>query len=154
MTLEKIITSFLMGFVTFLLPYQVAILSLFALVIINGIAKYIAVCNDEDVRFWQIHKILKRSESISYILFSICGYSIAVTSIALLEMVFFGNVGVVLGNNTITLTYLMITLCVTHVFGSIMKSVEDIVSHPLFEKLRERMPKWLQELFKPATKKR
>lgn len=154
MNLEKIITAFGMAFVTFLLPHQIAILSLFALVIINALAKYVAVLNDEDIRFWQILKILKRSKSVSYMLYSLVGYSIAITSVALLELVFFGGVGIVIGANTINLTYLIIMLSVSHVFGAIFKSVEDILQHPLFAKLFDKMPKWLQEFFKSNAKKR
>lgn len=154
MTFEKILTTFLGSIITFLLPYQLTILSLFTLVILNAIAKYLAVANDEDVRFWQVGKILERSDSLSYLLLSFSGYSIAILSVVLLEMVMFGGIGVTVGGNNITLTYMIILFCVSHVFQNIFKSVEDIVKHPIFNNLVEKMPKWLQNLVKPKTRKR
>lgn len=153
-TLEKLLSAFLAGFFAFLLPNHIAILSLFCLVIINAIAKTVAVLNDEDVKFWQIWKILKRSECVSYTLYSIVGYSIAITSVALLEYTMFGGVGITVGTQTVNLTYLIIMISVSHVFGSIFKSVEDILKHPLFDKMVDKMPKWLKDMIKPEEKKK
>ncbi|KAA5534295.1 hypothetical protein [Paenimyroides baculatum] len=153
MNLEKIISSFLLSIYVFLTPHTIGILSLFALVIINGIAKYVAVCNDADVRVWQIHKILKRSKSVEYVLYSIIGYSISILTMTLLQMVFFAPT-IVVGQNSIDLIYLMIMLCVSHVFGQIFKSVEDIVQHPLFGKIVDKMPPFMQEFFKKDKDKK
>lgn len=154
MSAEKILTTFLAGFFTFILPYQAQILALFCLVLINAVARIIAVINDDDIKLWQIFKILNRSNSISYVLYSLTGYSLAISSVVLLEISLFDGISIAINDNEINLTYLTILFCITHTFNEIYKSVEDIVKHDLLSKIKDRIPNWLREIIKDEKTKK
>lgn len=155
-TLNNAWSAFIASFFAFLLPSQIAILSLFILVLLNGLAKLIAAYNDSDIKWYQLTKALNRSKCISYILYAICGYSLGIASITLLDVAVLDGVGITIGDQTVNLLYVVIMISITHVFGSIFKSIEDILQHDIFIHLVDKMPAWMQELIKKndqATKK-